>query len=317
MPSSPAIAAPPTFRPSRSEFVTVRGLRMHLRRWGDPAAPLLILCHGWMDSSSSFQFVVDALQQEWNVVAPDWAGFGLTDRRGGDYMPVSNVADLDALLALFSPRAPVRLVAHSMGAQVATLYCGMRPQRVAGLVNLDGLAPVPPQDGLAELDRLRRWLDYAGQIRSPRSFDSVAAFAAELMARNPRLHLARAEFLAGQFTRVRPDGRAELLADPRHYRVGGVPRFTLDVINAAIASYPGPMLWILGGRSPLGRAFAHAPDGPRLLAQRFASARQGRQITLPEAGHNVQHDEPERVAGLIEDFLVSAPVLERLSGTVD
>ncbi|HSV78686.1 MAG TPA: alpha/beta hydrolase [Ramlibacter sp.] len=314
MPSSPAIVPPTAFRPSRSEFVTVRGLRVHLRRWGDPEAPLLFLCHGWMDSSATFQFVVDALQQEWNVVAPDWAGFGLTDSRGGDYMPVSNVADLDALLQHFSPCAPVRLVAHSMGAQVATLYCGVRPQRVAGLVNLDGLAPVPPQDGPAELDRLRRWLDYAGQTRSPRRFDSVAAFSAELMARNPRLHPARAEFLATEFTRVRPDGRAELLADPRHYRVGGVPRFGMDVINAALARYPGPMLWILGGRSPLGRAFARAPDGPRLLADRFASARLGRQVTLAEAGHNVQHDEPERVAGLIEEFLASAPVVEGLSG---
>jgi pimeloyl-ACP methyl ester carboxylesterase len=49
-------------KPSRSRFLPVRGLRYHLREWGEPGAPLLVLLHGWMDVSASFQFVVDALE---------------------------------------------------------------------------------------------------------------------------------------------------------------------------------------------------------------------------------------------------------------
>ena len=33
-----------------------------------------------MDVSASFQFVADALRGDWDVYAPDWRGFGLTDR---------------------------------------------------------------------------------------------------------------------------------------------------------------------------------------------------------------------------------------------
>ena len=34
---------------SRSEFVTVRGLRLHVRHWGSEGAPKLFMLHGWMD----------------------------------------------------------------------------------------------------------------------------------------------------------------------------------------------------------------------------------------------------------------------------
>jgi len=71
----PAIA----MKPSRSRFLPVRGLRYHLREWGEPGAPQLLLLHGWMDVSASFQFVVDALRRDWHVIAPDWRGFGLKD----------------------------------------------------------------------------------------------------------------------------------------------------------------------------------------------------------------------------------------------
>ena len=65
-------------KPSQSHILQVRGLRYHVRTWGDERSPRLVLLHGWMDVSASFQFLVDALQGEWYVVAPDWRGFGLS-----------------------------------------------------------------------------------------------------------------------------------------------------------------------------------------------------------------------------------------------
>ncbi|HCE09630.1 MAG TPA: alpha/beta hydrolase, partial [Oxalobacteraceae bacterium] len=66
-------------KPCRSEFITVRGLQYHIRQWGNEGAPKLFMVHGWMDVSASFQFMVDCLQRDWHVIAPDWRGFGLTD----------------------------------------------------------------------------------------------------------------------------------------------------------------------------------------------------------------------------------------------
>ena len=60
-----------SLNPPVSEFVATRGTRLHVRRWGSPDAPMLFMLHGWMDISASFQFVVDALAGDWQVIAPD------------------------------------------------------------------------------------------------------------------------------------------------------------------------------------------------------------------------------------------------------
>jgi hypothetical protein len=48
-----------------TEQITIRGLHYGIRHWGDPDAPLVFFLHGWMDSSATFQFVVDALKSSW------------------------------------------------------------------------------------------------------------------------------------------------------------------------------------------------------------------------------------------------------------
>lgn len=308
------MASPETHRPSRSEFHQVRGVKLHVRRWGKPDAPLLVLCHGWMDTSATFQFVVDALQEEWNVVAPDWSGFGLSEAHGGDQLLVSRIADLDALMRLLSPEQPVRLVAHSMGAQVAALYMGARPERVSAFVSLDGVAPHPPNDALSELERLRRWLSYTARSRSPRSYESVGAFSAVLRSHNPRLTAQRADFLASQFTRVQDDGRVSLMADPAQYPGGSVPRFSQETVNAALAHFPGPVLFILGAHSPLWEIFERTPGGKDQLNARLSAAPNARHIVLENAAHNVQHDAPEQVAQLLEAFFAATRPVPALTG---
>ena len=118
-------------KPSQSHILQIRGLRYHMRTWGDPRDPKLVLLHGWMDVSASFQFLVDALRRDWYVIAPDWRGFGLSEWVAGGYWFPDYIGDLEALVAQVSPDAPVSLVGHSMGGNVAGLYAGVRPARVA------------------------------------------------------------------------------------------------------------------------------------------------------------------------------------------
>ena len=40
--------------PSHSDFIRVRSLRYHVRRWGDPRRPILFLAHGLLDASATF-----------------------------------------------------------------------------------------------------------------------------------------------------------------------------------------------------------------------------------------------------------------------
>ncbi|MFG5409704.1 alpha/beta fold hydrolase [Piscinibacter sakaiensis] len=147
----PAAVPPPSDplarRPSRTERLMVRGLGLQLRRWGPPGPgtperPLLVMLHGWMDVSASFQFMVDAFAAERPVLAPDARGFGGSDAGGADaYWFPDYLGDLDGLLDALAARGEVGeridLLGHSMGGNVAMLYAGVRPQRIRRLVNLE------------------------------------------------------------------------------------------------------------------------------------------------------------------------------------
>ena len=115
---------------SRSEYLDLPTARLHIRRWGDAAAPTLFLLHGWMDVSASFQFVVDELQRDWNIVAPDWRGFGPSQWLHRPYYFAEHIGDMEAIVERYAPDGKVRLAGHSMGGIIACLYAGIRPERV-------------------------------------------------------------------------------------------------------------------------------------------------------------------------------------------
>ena len=182
-------------KPFRSQFVPIRGLRYHVRTWGDPDHRRLLLLHGWMDVSASFQFVVDALAHDWYVIAPDWRGFGLSDWAPDGYWFPDYFADLDALLDVFSPGAAASIVGHSMGGNVAGIYAGVRPGRVARLVLAEGFGLKPTQPSQAP-DRFDRWLKEQGRGEGFRAYATLADVAARLRKTNPRLTQDKARFLA-------------------------------------------------------------------------------------------------------------------------
>ena len=286
-------------KPSESLFVQVRGLRYHCCCWGDARAPKLFVLHGWMDVSASFQFLVDALRRDWRVIAQDWRGFGLTDRAKGGYWFPDYFADLEALLDHFGKDAPATLIGHSMGGNVATMYAGIRPERVAKLVNLEGfgLAGASPEQAPG---RYKRWLDeLSGEAPSFRDYDSFDALAARLRANNSRLTVERAQFLAWHWGTAKPDGRVELASDPAHKLVNPI-LYRVEEAEACWRNVTAPVLWVEG-------AATATPDMLKLsradLAGRKACFRRLTERIIPDAGHMLHHDQPERLAEAIEEFL--------------
>ena len=184
---------------SRSRFLDVRGLRYHVREWGDASAPKLFLLHGWMDVSASFQFTVDALARDWHVLAPDWRGFGLSQWTPGGYWFPDYIGDLDALLDRLCADEPARVVGHSMGGNIAGLYAGIRPERVSKLVLAEGFGlprTVPDQAP----GRYLKWLDANGEAPALRPYADFDEVAARLKANTPGLGDERARFLANRLS---------------------------------------------------------------------------------------------------------------------
>ena len=296
-------------RTARSLFVEARGLSQHLLEWGERGLarddrPTLVMLHGWMDVAASFQFVVDALAEERHVVALDWRGFGASDTPAADtYFFPEYLGDLEIVLdeLLGRERAPIDLLGHSMGGNVAMLYAGVRPARVRRLVNLEGFG-MPRSKPSHAPGRMAKWLDELKTPMQLRPYLDLAAVADRLTRTNPLLRPDRAAWLAAHWSR--PTGVGDermLLADPNHKRMSPLIAQVDDWL-ACYERITAPLLWIEGDRSDVsvwwGDRYTKAEFHERL--NRVADVR--RHVVGP-AGHMLHHDRPEDIAGLLESFL--------------
>ena len=293
--------------PSRSAFTPVRTLDYHVRIWGDPAphkTPLVML-HGWMDVGASFQFVVDALSPSHYVIAPDWRGFGQTAVPATDnfWFP-DYLADLDSLLNHYAADRPVHLIGHSMGGNIAMLYAGVRPQRVARLINLEGfgMPATHPEQAPA---RYAQWLDGIQQVhqgtRDMRSHDSLQSVARRLMKTNPRLAPDRAEWLAQHWAREEAPGQWRIQGHPAH-RTPSAQLYRADEVLEIHKCISAPTLAVEASDDSLAQWW----NGTYTLAQyhqRIQVVRQLEIARIDHAGHMLHHDQPEAVAALIEGFI--------------
>jgi pimeloyl-ACP methyl ester carboxylesterase len=292
----------------RSEFVRIRNLKYHVLVWGEPkpGEVPLVMVHGWMDVAASYQFVVDAFARDHYIIAPDWRGYGLTESPAADnYWFPDYLADLDFLLDHYSPDAPVNLVGHSMGGNVAMLYAGSRPARINKLVNLEGFGMAETQPSQAPR-RYAKWMDelkafHRGEM-ALKPYDSADGVARRLMKTNQRLSRDKADWLAQHWSRRDGDGVWRILGDAAH-KITNAQLFRVDEILEIYKAITAPTLAVEAGDDSLSRWW----QGKYTLAQyheRLRSVPNCRTARIEEAGHMLHHDQPEELARLVEDFLL-------------
>jgi pimeloyl-ACP methyl ester carboxylesterase len=287
-------------REPRHETVRVRGLDIHLTRWGPaPSASVLpvFLLHGWLDAGDTFQFMVDAFKHDRPMVALDWRGFGRSEWPRDGYWFPDYLGDLDAVLDLLSPGVPARLVGHSMGGNIASVYAGLRPERVRCVVNLEGLGlkRTSPEQAPA---RLRKWLDQLKDESERKDYASFDELAAVIRFRYPRFSAAQAAFVATAWGKLDAGGRVRLAGDPRHHRVNPI-LYKRDDTEACWREVRAPLLLLLGEESDHlanlgvdGTTAAFHAIFPHIEIARVAGA-----------GHMLHIEKPDLVAALVEDFL--------------
>lgn len=294
-------------RVSRSERVPIRNLQYHVRVWGEPSpekSPLVLL-HGWMDVAASYQFMVDALRHSHYVIAPDWRGYGHSDGGGADnfWFP-DYLADLDFLLDHYAPQAQVNLVGHSMGGNVATLYAGVRPERIRRLVNLEGFG-LPATSADQAAGRYAKWMDQLKQLHRGeidlKPYDSAAGVAHRLMRTNPRLGADKANWLAQHWAEENTQGQWRILGDRAH-KVASAQLYRVDEVLALYRRISMPMLMVEAADSSLD-AWWKGEFTLEQHHQRLQAVAQVEVVKIDDAGHMLHHDQPERLAALIERFL--------------
>jgi pimeloyl-ACP methyl ester carboxylesterase len=293
-------------RSARSEFVPVRNLNYHVRVWGGPGPGKvpLVMVHGWMDVAASYQFVVDCFAQDHYVIAPDWRGYGLTEGPPTDnYWFPDYLADLDFLLDHYSPDAPVNLVGHSMGGNIAMLYAGSRPARVNRLVNLEGFGMAATRPSQAP-GRYAKWMDELKALhrgeRALKPYPSAAGVAERLMKTNKRLSRDKAEWLATHWAKPDAQGQWRILGDAAH-KIVNAQLYRVDETQEVFKCITAPTLSVQASDDSLSGWW----KGKYTLAEyheRLRSVPRVQTATLADTGHMLHHDQPQELAHLIEAF---------------
>jgi pimeloyl-ACP methyl ester carboxylesterase len=278
-----------------SRYYQSQGLRLHFADWGNPSAPPLILVHGGLDHSRSWDHLAQALRVDFHVVAPDLRGHGDSGwATGSSYSLADHVYDLTRLVKSENFEN-VTLVGHSMGGMVSLTYAGAFPKAVSRLVVLDGVTNFPARRVKAADVRIADWagdLDKFAQRKIHR-YASVADGAERILHRNPRLTRAQAIYLATHGLKQNADGSYSWKFDP-YLRARAPYRLSLEDHVGLWSRIACPTLLVSASES-----FLPDPETAGVL-KHFENAELAK---VADAGHWLQHDKPAEVLGLIESFL--------------
>ena len=129
-----------------SRYVDTGDVRLHAVTGGD--GPPLLLVHGWPESWYAWRKVMPALARDFEVVAVDQRGIGLSDKPQGGYDTGTQAGDLAALMTALGHEA-FAVVGHDTGFSISYALAADHPDRVERVALLEipgspGAAPSPP-----------------------------------------------------------------------------------------------------------------------------------------------------------------------------
>ena len=278
---------------------SVRGVDYYVSEWGDSGNPLLVLSHGWGDTGTTFQFLVDALRKNWFVIAPDWRGFGESQLVAQSYWFPDYIADLSSLLDIYSPNDPVNLLGHSMGGNIAGQYAGIFPERVASLVNVEGFG-LAARSAEEAPENYRRWIESARQNNAYGRFETFDDLAARIQKRSPRMPPERALFVAMEWGKQDSAGMVVIKADPAH-KLPNAVLYRREEAYACWRRVTAPVLAITGAKSEFSLGTHPQIEGDA----RSLPFPDLRTATIEDTGHMIHFEQPAALAAIVEEFLDS------------
>src|SRR5260370_84272 len=186
---------------STSHTYISQRLRLHYLDWGNADAPPMVLVHGGRGHARSWDGVVERFRDRWHIIAPDLRGHGDSQwSQDCGYAMPGLIYDLAQLIHQ-RQLAPVTLIGHSLGGNIATRYAGIYPDKVKRLVSIEGLglSPKAMAERLAKplAERMRAWVEAQRGLaaRQPRRYESIKDAVARMQAANKHLSLEQANHL--------------------------------------------------------------------------------------------------------------------------
>ncbi|MDQ3431065.1 MAG: alpha/beta hydrolase [Actinomycetota bacterium] len=291
--------------PIAASRVVVNDIELHVREAG--AGPLVVLCHGFPQTSSAWTSQIRALADAgFRVLAPDMRGYGASSRPTDlDAYNVEVISgDLLGLLDLADEQEAI-FVGHDLGATMIWHLARAHPTRVRALVALSvpfsPPPPIPPTQALRRLLGEDHYLLFFQEPDAPE----------QALLRDVR----RTLLTEGGWTRAWAAG-AEVPERPawlsEHDLLSTIETFTRTGFAGGLAYYRNlDRNWELSQRlaaRPV-RKPALFISGANDIVRTFAPVEPMRAwvedlrvATIPEAGHFVHQQHPEQVDQLLVDF---------------
>ena len=112
------------------------------REGGSPSSPALLLLHGHASSSHTFRNIIPELSKSFHIVAPDYPGFGNSDRPDPKDYPYTfvNIANTIDKLTEQLELKKFYIYLFDFGAPVGLLIASKHPDRIAGIFTQSGNA---------------------------------------------------------------------------------------------------------------------------------------------------------------------------------
>jgi pimeloyl-ACP methyl ester carboxylesterase len=277
---------------------TPGGLSLSLRMWGECGPPQLLLVHGYGDNALVWQQFASTIEDSCCALALDLRGHGHSDwDPAGTYALPDLVADVVNVLDELCP-APVVLVGHSLGAQVAMSAAAALRERICALVLVD----VALRSNELSAAHVRRKLRERQRV-----YESAAQYVTLLREQFPLAREPLLGVLAEGALRANPDGSWQERCDP--LLVNRDDSIDAQAILTALQRIARPILFVRGaGSAVLSR------DAVR---QVMAELPQSRLSVVATAGHAVMLDNPEGFCEALGPYVLrflSGPRCEAAAG---
>jgi N-formylmaleamate deformylase len=251
------------------------GINIHYTRTGGSKPPLILL-HGLTANGACWAALAHAIEGDYDVIMPDARGHGKSSVPDHGYRYEDHANDVVGLIEALRLSPPI-LIGHSMGGMVAAVVASRNPKLLRCLILADPTFLSP------KVQREIRDSDVADQHRRHLNM-SLDEMVAEARSKHPDRSLDTIALIA-QARLQTSIGAFDVLTPPN-------PNY-----KQVVSSIEVPSLLVIGGS-----AGVVSPDAAVDL-QRLNPILQVEQI--PEAGHGLHYDQPERFAVVVKSFLRS------------
>ena len=287
----------PIHGPTSHSYFSQR-LRLHYVDWGNADKPPLLMVHGGRDHCRNWDWVAEALRDDYHIIAPDLRGHGDSQwMLGGSYSISEYVYDIAQLLHQ-TKLTPVTIISHSLGGAISLRYAGLYPDNVVKVVAIEGMGPPPgreKEEQWTAQDRVQKWVDQLRDLsgRVPRRYKTLEDAWQRMQEANPHLTPEQARHLTIHGVNQNEDGTYSWKYD--NY-TRATPPFTMPgaATKELWGNIKSPTLLIHGADS-----WAKDPreDG------RAALFKHAQVEEVAGAGHWVHHDQLDVFLKLVRDFL--------------